>query len=621
MQQLAARNVLRNGLTALVNDNLNFNNEVWVGNINNFASFAQNSIESYDYTAVHLTLANGDVIFTTNPAYEDLNISHRGYFQNAMSNQLAWSEYEYSDIINTNYIAVAQPVYAVGSNEIIGIVSVVVDDMTIQNMLHENAYLIGETADVYLVDEEGLLLTNTLRGEHTNNAALNQSIDSEATRMAASLIQSGNIGAYDYGEYNDYGGEPVIGEVRAVGLGEEIVGLVIEIDQTEAYAAVSRIQAFMLIVLAVATPLIATIGYTIANSIARPIIKIQEVLGKVGQNDLRVKADIKSNDEVGMMATDLNVTIENLNKSLNQVKMATNNVQYGTEEIATGNQDLSQRTEEQASSLEEIASTIEEITSSMDMSSANATEADNLSQRTLETVQQGEEVVGNLKESMIEITNGSKEISEIISTVNDIAFQTNLLALNAAVEAARAGEQGRGFAVVAAEVRNLAGRSADAAKEIETLIKASIDRVDRGNQEMDDTQKVLNAIVENTRKTTDVVGEIAASLREQTTSAADIRIAIDELNQATQQNASLVEEIASASENMSSEAIDLNELVSRFKLNPDTESSTLSANQKGSTKPSAPRGFNDISNRKKSNQVDNDIDDMDNFSDVDFEKF
>ena len=577
IQQNATRNVIRTGLTALVNDNLNYNNEVWQQNINNFARFAEDSVARYGYAAVHLTLANGDVIFTTNPAYEGLNIAHRGYFQNAMRNQLAWSEYDYSDIINSNYIAVAHPVYALGSNEIIGVVSGVVFGSTIQDMLHDNVHLIGETADVYLINAEGLLLTNTLRGEFANNAALNRTIDTEIVSMAAPLIKGGNTGEYAQGEYFDYVGEPVIGEVTVVRLGNDLVGLVVEIDQAEAYAAVNTIQTFLLTVLAITVLLILLVGYLIANSITRPIIKVQEVLGKVGENDLRVRVEVKSSDEVGMMAADLNKTIDNLNNSLNKVKQATDNVQYGSNEIAAGNQDLSQRTEEQASALEEIASTVEEIVSSMEASSSNANEANLLSKRTLETVQNGEEVVNSLQQSMTEITRGSREIFEIISKVNDIAFQTNLLALNAAVEAARAGEQGRGFAVVAAEVRNLAGRSAEAAKEIEKLIKASIDRVDRGNQQMEETQKVLNNIVENTHKTTDVVGEITASLREQTLSASDIRRAIDELNQVTQQNASLVEEIASSSENMSSESLELTGLVAQFKLNTDINEDNLKA--------------------------------------------
>jgi methyl-accepting chemotaxis protein len=183
-------------------------------------------------------------------------------------------------------------------------------------------------------------------------------------------------------------------------------------------------------------------------------------------------------------------------------------------------------------------------------------------------------VVNELQGAMVEITKGSHAIAEIIAKVNDIAFQTNLLALNAAVEAARAGEQGRGFAVVAAEVRNLAGRTAESAKEIEGLIKESIQKVEHGNELMDQTAAVLDDIVQNTQKTTDVIAEIASSMREQSTAAGDIRTAVEQLNQVTQQNASLVEEIAGSSEAVSNEAEEMSALVGKFKLNDYTNQQT-----------------------------------------------
>ena len=237
-----------------------------------------------------------------------------------------------------------------------------------------------------------------------------------------------------------------------------------------------------------------------------------------------------------------------------------------SKEISSGNQDLAQRTQEQASSIEHITTNVEEMTSAIESNSANANQADSLSKSNMDSVKRGEEVVKELQGAMEEITQGSHEIQEIISKVNDISFQTNLLALNAAVEAARAGEQGRGFAVVAAEVRNLAGRSAESAKEIEKLIKDSISRVERGNELMNDTESALQEIVDNNQRISDVIGEISASLGEQSTAASDINSAIEEINEVTQQNAALVEEVSSASENMTSEAEEMSEMVRQYKL-------------------------------------------------------
>lgn len=336
--------------------------------------------------------------------------------------------------------------------------------------------------------------------------------------------------------------------------------------EKEAAANVNMLQQIQLALMA-GNLVIVVLGFVLARRmIVYPVKRVQQVLLKMADNDLQHKIELNSRDEIGQMAQSLNQTIDALNVTLAKVKEASDNVSNASSEISSGNQDLSQRTEEQASSLEEISSTIENISSALKTSSANAVEADNLSRGTMSSVQRGEDVVRELQGAMGEITKGSQEISEIISTVNDIAFQTNLLALNAAVEAARAGEQGRGFAVVASEVRNLASRSAASAKEIEALIKDSIVRVERGNNLMLDTEKVLQEIVINTQKASDVVGEIAASLKEQTTASSDISIAIEELNQVTQQNAALVEEIASSSENMNAEAMDLSEQVGFFKL-------------------------------------------------------
>ena len=278
--------------------------------------------------------------------------------------------------------------------------------------------------------------------------------------------------------------------------------------------------------------------------VIKPVANMADFLRNMAesQGDLTRRIEINSNDEVGNLAYWFNSFLERLQGIITQVKNSSDTVSNAAEEIASGNEDLSQRTEEQASSLESSAS--------------NAREANNLTDRTLETVKNGEKMTGELKEAMNEITQSSREISEIISKVNDISFQTNLLALNAAVEAARAGEQGRGFAVVAGEVRNLAARSAESAQEIERLINDSVNKVEKGNNLMEETKEVFDNIVTNTQKTNDMVSEIASTL--------------DELSQVTQQNASLVEEIASSSENMSSEAHNLKQIVDIFKLAEDS---------------------------------------------------
>ncbi len=337
---------------------------------------------------------------------------------------------------------------------------------------------------------------------------------------------------------------------------------------TDSQNLYNQSSVWSIIMTAVAMVVSITIGLWLSFSITKVISQMVAMLKDMAQSggDLTKRVEVNVKDEIGDLAKWFNAFLDNLHDIMAQVRQSSETVTSAANETSLGNQDLSQRTEEQASSLEEISSTIEEITSSLQKSSESSGDADRISRTTLQTVRSSEEVVKDMQVAMVEITKGSHAIAEIIAKVNDIAFQTNLLALNAAVEAARAGEQGRGFAVVAAEVRNLAGRTAESAKEIEGLIKDSIVRVDKGNQLMDDVSKVLGDVVSNTEHATEVIMEIAASMKEQSAAAEDIRMAVDQLNQVTQQNASLVEEIAGSSEAVSSEAEELSGLVGKFRL-------------------------------------------------------
>ncbi|MGI5871864.1 MAG: methyl-accepting chemotaxis protein [Bacillota bacterium] len=308
------------------------------------------------------------------------------------------------------------------------------------------------------------------------------------------------------------------------------------------------------------------IGFYLARLITKPVSALVSNIQQLAKGDFTAEINVDSKDEIGLMALELNEMKEQLSELIANVLETSGRVSNGSHEIAEGNQDLSQRTQEQASTLEEIASTIEEINSSIQQTAASTEQADQISQTTLAAVKEGEKAVDETMEAMKEISASSQQIADIIKVVNDIAFQTNLLALNAAVEAARAGEQGRGFAVVAAEVRNLAGRTAESSKEIEKLIKESVERVENGNVLVQKAGEMLKQIVQNTKHTSDVVVEISAAVKEVSGATGQIQSAIEQLNQVTQQNASMVEEIASSSESLNAEAEGLGEMVSVFKI-------------------------------------------------------
>jgi len=256
----------------------------------------------------------------------------------------------------------------------------------------------------------------------------------------------------------------------------------------------------------------------------------------------------------------------NLQTLVSQVRSGTDTIATASGQIASGNQDLSSRTEQQASSLEETASSMEELTSTVKQNADNARQANVLAQSASGIAVKGGDVVGQVVGTMASINESSRKIVDIISVIDGIAFQTNILALNAAVEAARAGEQGRGFAVVASEVRNLAQRSAAAAKDIKQLIGDSVEKVETGSQLVEQAGRTMTEIVASITRVTDIMAEITSASVEQSSGIEQVNTAIVQMDQVTQQNAALVEQAAAAAESMQDQAARLSEVVSVFKL-------------------------------------------------------
>ena len=317
---------------------------------------------------------------------------------------------------------------------------------------------------------------------------------------------------------------------------QQEVGNALMNRQTE-YSA--GIFYFSIALLAFSLALGFVISLLLARSISKPVNEGLNFSKRIADGDLTTRIELDRRDELGLLAASLNTAVDNLEMLITNVITSSQNLVQAVEQISAGNQNLSQRTSEQASSIEEIASTIEEAASTITQNAGNSSDANRASKNAVEAIRN--------------INDKSKRIVDIIGVINEIAFQTNLLALNAAVEAARAGDQGRGFAVVAGEVRNLAQRSANSAKEIEALIRETVEGVQNGT-------KLVNDV-------SNIVSEIALASEEQKQGINQINIAISEMDSMTQQNASLVEETASASEEMANQAQELMDMVSRFKVN------------------------------------------------------
>ncbi|NOT20394.1 MAG: PAS domain-containing protein [Sideroxydans sp.] len=294
--------------------------------------------------------------------------------------------------------------------------------------------------------------------------------------------------------------------------------------------------------------------------------EVVRVLGALANGDLTQKISGDYQGTFGQLKDDSNATVEQLTQTICRIKEAADTISTASKEIASGNTDLSQRTEEQASSLEETAASMEELTSTVKQNAENAKQANQLALSASDIAIKGGEVVGQVVGTMSSISESSKKIVDIISVIDGIAFQTNILALNAAVEAARAGEQGRGFAVVASEVRNLAQRSAAAAKEIKGLISDSVEKVGAGTRLVDEAGKTMNEVVHSVKRVTDIMAEITAASTEQSQGIEQVNTAITQMDDVTQQNAALVEEAAAAAESLEEQAQELAAQMSSFKL-------------------------------------------------------
>ena len=327
-----------------------------------------------------------------------------------------------------------------------------------------------------------------------------------------------------------------------------------------------RMEWFSLLATLFALVLGAWLAWWITRSITQPVGQALKLAEAVAAGDLSTQIQAQGRDEVAQLLRALSTMNDSLVQIVGQVRLSSDSIATGSAEIATGNADLSQRTEEQASNLQQTAASMEEMSATVKQNADIARTATQLATSASGVAGQGGEVVGQVVSTMEDIQTSSRKIVDIIGTIDGIAFQTNILALNAAVEAARAGEQGRGFAVVASEVRSLAQRSAEAAKEIKSLIGQSVDKVDAGTQLVAEAGATMGEIVAQVKRVADLIGEIDAASGEQAKGIGQVSEAVNQLDQVTQQNAALVEESAAAAESLKHQAAKLAEVVDVFKL-------------------------------------------------------
>ncbi|MBT3068839.1 methyl-accepting chemotaxis protein [Rhodoferax sp. U11-2br] len=430
--------------------------------------------------------------------------------------------------------------------------------------------------------KESLKIINDTRGNY--NKILDRAIelDGNGKKEEAAALLTGEVLPLQTVLFNAVEDSRVIQKEIAEGLAK---------DAVQAAGFDATLMAILgLLMLVVGTGMGWLITRDLSRSLGAEPSDLSAVAGRVADGDLSATLQVHSSDTTSVMAAMARMQTA-LVGVVSSVRNGSESVATASAEIAQGNNDLSQRTEEQASALEETAASMEELSSTVRQNADNARQANQLAQSASTVAIKGGEVVAQVVDTMKGINESSRKISDIISVIDGIAFQTNILALNAAVEAARAGEQGRGFAVVASEVRSLAGRSADAAKEIKTLISTSVERVEQGTALVDQAGATMTEVVGSIRRVNDIMGEISAASTEQSQGVSQIGEAIQQMDQVTQQNAALVEEMAAAASSLKSQAQDLVQTVAVFRLAAGQEG-TFSADAARLTKPvthSAPR--------------------------------
>lgn len=597
------------------------NSDEWKEAYTKLDEYASTIALTYDYNDIFLTDLSGKVIYGVSKKSEGTNLFETEYIKTGLSGKQNWSEPFYSDIMEANVMILSTPIYRNGiSGPIIGTMNISIGQHEIDRIVHDNIDVLGESGDSYLVNEDGLLLTNTKLGDYTHDAALKVTINTEGVSMLKEAISNNDMDFEDTEEYADYLGNPVLGSLGVVEMGDKAVGLIIEIDHSEAFGELIQFKTFLFAGGAFILILGIILALYFSGVIAKPIQGTNNMLKDIaeGEGDLTKELTVGSKDEVGTLSKWFNIFVSKIraliidvsdnasgvSSSSYQLAAAMEQANKGMESIAEEMNIITDGLQNNASTIEEATASIQEILSGTMVISQESENASKNSEDVLDAANAGAEKLSQVVDAMNKVKESSdntgivvqdlnsftSEIGEIVTLITNISEQINLLALNAAIEAARAGEHGQGFAVVADEVRKLAEESRSSADNITTLIDGIKGKIEDANLSMDEEKEIVAKTLESTNDTNEefsrilkLIEEITGKIKtiygsavQQSEITEDMTKAMDQISETTQSSAissqqisAAVEEQVSTFEEIGASVEELNHMSQKLKEQTD----------------------------------------------------